>query len=275
MDQRQAIAGVFDRAAETYDQVGVAMFQPIADHLVGELDPLPGERVLDIGCGRGAVLVPLARAVGDSGYALGIDLSPRMVELTHAALTAARLKAEVRLGDAQAPDLPSGSFDLIASSLVLFFLPDPPAALRRWRELLVRGGRVGISTFGDYSESWKPVDAVFTPYLPSPMRDARTSGTAGPFGSDAGMEALLTEAGLAEVRTTSRELDVRFDDEEHWHRWSWSVGQRGMWEFVPEGERSAVRAQAFQRLQGTRDEAGRVGFRQRVRYTFGLRPADR
>ena len=57
MDQRARVAAVFDGAAETYDRVGVDLFQPIAARLVEELQPRAGERVVDMGCGRGAVLL--------------------------------------------------------------------------------------------------------------------------------------------------------------------------------------------------------------------------
>ena len=88
MPSLQGPAGVFDRAADTYDAVGVPWFQPIALRLVTELAVQPGERVLDIGCGRGAALFPLAEAAGPAGSVVGIDLSPRMVELTAADATA-------------------------------------------------------------------------------------------------------------------------------------------------------------------------------------------
>ena len=58
-------AGVFDRA----DHVGVPWSGPIARGLVEELDVRPGERVLDLGCGRGAALLPLAREAGPTGRA--------------------------------------------------------------------------------------------------------------------------------------------------------------------------------------------------------------
>ena len=78
------IAGVFDRAAETYDAVGVPWFGPIAAGLVEVLNVQPGERVLDVGCGCGAALVPLAHATGPTGSVLGIDLAPAMVARTAA-----------------------------------------------------------------------------------------------------------------------------------------------------------------------------------------------
>jgi SAM-dependent methyltransferase len=118
----------------------------------------------------------------------------------------------VRVGDATALDLPASSYDVVSSCLVLFFLPDPAGAVRSWTELLVSGGRMGVTTFGAQDERWKAVDAVFAPYLPQEMRDARTTGARGPFASDEGMEQLLTGAGLADVRTAHREVTARFRD---------------------------------------------------------------
>src|SRR5689334_11165547 len=65
--QRETLRSLFDAVADSYDQVGVDFFQPIAAGLVAELDPQPGERALDLGCGRGAALLPIARAVGSAG----------------------------------------------------------------------------------------------------------------------------------------------------------------------------------------------------------------
>src|SRR5215207_5386502 len=120
------VAAVFDRASSTYDDVGVPWFQPIADVLVQELRPAPGERILDIGSGRGAATFPLAEATGPSGQVTAIDLAPGMVDALREDAEARGLThVRVELMDAAAPDLLSSSFDVLASSLVLFFLPDP------------------------------------------------------------------------------------------------------------------------------------------------------
>jgi ubiquinone/menaquinone biosynthesis C-methylase UbiE len=267
----QGIAGVFDRAADTYDDVDVAWFTPIARGLVDELAVRPGERVLDVGCGRGAALVPLAHAAGPTGTVLGIDLAPRMVQRT-AHDTRDLPQVEVRVADAAAPGLPPSSYDVVASSLVLFFLPEPGAALRTWTELLVPGGRLGVTTFGPQDPRWKRIDALFTPYLPPAMLDARTSGQRGPFSSDDGVEQLLREAGLTDVRTAHRTVEPVFRDAEHLLRFSWSHGQRAMWEAVPEPARETLRRAITETVQELRDGPGPLRFTQQVRHTLGRRP---
>ena len=68
MDQRERIAALFDRVADTYDRVGVDLFQPIAARLVEEVAPMVGERVVDIGCGPDSIRAagPILRAATSS-----------------------------------------------------------------------------------------------------------------------------------------------------------------------------------------------------------------
>ncbi len=274
-DQTQRLVRLFDAVADSYDQVGVDFFGPIAAGLVDELNPQPGERVFDLGCGRGAVLLPVARRVGPRGSVVGADLSPRMVEHCRDLVAAEGLpNVEVVLLDAQRPDAQrlGSPADLVSSSLVLFFLPDPAGALVEWRGLLVPGGRLGITTFGEQDPAWSSVDDVFDPYLPPQLLDARTSGASGPFGSDAGVEQLFGDAGFVDVRTMTRRVEVRFDDTDHWYAFSMSVGQRAFWMFVPEDRRADVLAEASRRIQAACDADGSVTFWQDVRYTLGRRP---
>jgi ubiquinone/menaquinone biosynthesis C-methylase UbiE len=273
-EQTARIAALFDALSATYDGVGVDFFQPIAAGLLAALEPRPGERWLDVGCGRGAVLVPAATAVGPAGTVVGLDISASMVERARA-LAAQRglAQVEVRVDDAQAPSPAGAPFDVVSSSLVLFFLDDPGAALAAWARLLRPGGRLGVTTFGAADPRWEHVDAVFEPYLSAAMRDARTSGRRGPFASDAGMEALLREAGYAEVRTVPGSIPVRFADAAHWHRFTWSTAQRAMWLAVPEAERPRVRAEAERRLGEARGADGSIVLQQAVRYSLGRRPA--
>jgi len=272
MEYQERVSELFDAVAATYDSVGVEFFKPIASGLVEALDPRPGDRTVDIGCGRGAVLFRLASAVGPTGSVTGLDLSPRMVGATALDVTHSGLDIDVRVGDGMAPGLPLEAFDVVASSLVLFFLPDPMAALRAWRGLLVESGRVGVSTFGPYDHRWgNTVDPVLRAHAPAEVIDARSTGRQGPFGSDEGMEKLLVDAGFRQVRTVSSVVAPRFDDCEQWYDWSMSVGQRQFWETVPDERLDEVKAAVFAAVSECRDAEGRIGFDQHVRYTLGVR----
>lgn len=269
-----AVAALFDRVADVYDTVDVPWFTPIAQGLVAELQPRPGERALDLGTGRGAALWPLVDAVGPAGHVTGLDLSTGMIDATRRSMgeRGHQLPLDLVVGDAAAPDPALGPVDIVAASLVLFFLPEPAAALQAWTALLAPGGRLGISTFGPRSPAWARLDDVFTPHLPPQLLDARTSGTRGPFASDAGVEELLSAAGLVDVRTVTTTLPVHFDDVEQWRAWSSSHGQRSHWDAVAPGDRDEVLAEAGRRLEETRDPAGGFTLEQTVRYTLGRRP---
>lgn len=62
-DPRHKVARLFDQLAPQYDRGPVPWFGPIAERLVALVAPTPGESVLDVGCGRGAVTFRLDEAV--------------------------------------------------------------------------------------------------------------------------------------------------------------------------------------------------------------------
>ncbi len=266
-DALARVTRLFDELAPDYDQSGVAFFAPIAERLVELLEVRRGERALDLGCGRGAVLLPLAVAVGPAGRVTAVDVSPAMVALAESA-AAGLDNVQLCCADATAPGLPERAFDVVASSLVLFFLPDPAAAVRHWLRLVGPGGRLGISTFGPQDEVWTSVDALFASYLPAGMLDARTSGTQGIFADVDGVARLCRESGAAEARTVTERLPVVFDDAEAWRRFSMSVGQRAMWRQVPAGRREELYGEAAALLEGARRGDGRIELTQQVRYTL-------
>jgi ubiquinone/menaquinone biosynthesis C-methylase UbiE len=268
VEQRAAVAAVFDRAAQTYDQVGVEFFAAVGRQLVSDAGLSAGQRVLDVGCGRGAVLFPAAAAVGEGGSVLGFDLAPAMVELTAMDAAAAGLdNVRVEVMDAQEPQLEPGTYDAVLSSLVLFFLPDPLAGLRAWLRALSPSGRLAITSFADRDdERWSWLEDVL------PMRDPRATQAAdgdatSPFDADESLHGLLEEAGFVDPVSRTREQVVRFADPEQWMAWSWSHGMRMFWERLPEGQRPQARDRAEEQLRRMQSEPDGITLRMVVRYT--------
>jgi 2-polyprenyl-3-methyl-5-hydroxy-6-metoxy-1,4-benzoquinol methylase len=138
-----AEADDWDSAAATFDDqpdhglhdpdVRAAWADLLSRHL-----PSPPATVLDLGCGTGTLSVLLA-SLGHS--VTGLDSSPGMLAVARQKAAADGLAIEFVEGDAAAPML-AGPFDVVLCRHVLWALGEPDAVLRRWRSLVVPGGRL-------------------------------------------------------------------------------------------------------------------------------------
>ncbi len=267
------VARLFDKLAPIYDRSGVEFFQPMADRLVQLLSPRPGERALDIGCGRGAVSIPLARAVGPRGAVTAADIVPAMVESVSDDALRLRLgNLSTIVMDAAAPAVPRETYDLVTAAAVLFFLPDPREALSRWVRLIKPGGRIGLTTFGDQDPTWAAVDSLFAPYRPAGSLGPRSCGEQGPFAAEADISGLLRECGAVDVRTRTEPVRLSVADAEEWRAFTLTTGQREAWLLVPADERDRLFQRARFLLESARTDEGRIVLTQQVRYTLGRRP---
>jgi ubiquinone/menaquinone biosynthesis C-methylase UbiE len=114
------------------------------DGLVGLSGAVPGERVLDVGCGTGYLAGRVAKAVTPGGTVVGVDPSEPMIAY-------ARRKAppgcEFRVGGAEAIPAPDGSFDLVVTSFAIHHIPADKraAAFREMHRVLGPGGRLLVA----------------------------------------------------------------------------------------------------------------------------------
>lgn len=121
------------------------------------LDPKPGERVLDLGCGSGFLTAEIARAVGDAGHVLGVDPSPDMragAEENCAGFG----KVQIAAGDAGAIPAEDGAFDKIVSLQVFEYLDDVPTALAEVSRVLRPGGRLVVGDWHWDCFAWHSAD---------------------------------------------------------------------------------------------------------------------
>jgi len=119
---------------------------------------LPGEAVLDVGCGPGYLTRDMAQMVGASGQVHGIDISAPMLEIARKRC-ADNHWAQLHEADAQHIPLAEASMDASVSVQVYLFTPDLKAALAELYRVLRRGGRSVIVDTDWDSVVWHSSDA--------------------------------------------------------------------------------------------------------------------
>ncbi|MFD1933897.1 class I SAM-dependent methyltransferase [Nonomuraea mangrovi] len=161
--KRQSVVwgtGPYERFPEHYE--------PLLDHVARALAAAPGERVLDVGTGTGALATRLARTGAE---VTGVDLAPALIA------TAKRLAADDGLdirydvGDAERLPYEDASFDGVASSVGSIFAPDHAAVARELARVCRPGGRLAL---GMWSDERGVVDMfqMMRPFMPAPPQGA-------------------------------------------------------------------------------------------------------
>ena len=268
------IAAVFDRAAQVYDRRGVDFFGPAGQTLVDLARLKSGETVLDVGCGRGASLIPAAQATGPHGQVTGIDISPGMVQLCQDTITAHGLpQARALVADATDPDFPADTFDAILAGFILFFLPDVDAALVAYRRLLRPGGRLAATIKPEDDPRRAAVqhafDAAINPYL-DPAAGAPAAPTTA-LGSSDQVAELFDRVGFTNIAFTDKVYPVCFSDARQFWQWSWSHGGRRKLERIPAHRRAAAEQAAVRALQPLLNGAGELPHPLPVRFVTAYR----
>jgi ubiquinone/menaquinone biosynthesis C-methylase UbiE len=238
------VVAAFDEAASRYDSNGMGFAGPIASRLVELARLRPGWRVLDAGCGAGAVLVRAARAVSPGGQVIGVDLAPGM--LTRAAREAERegVHQHVLLsqGDAADPAFGPATFDAILASLVFYLLPTPAAALARWHDLLVPGGTLAFSRAVATDPRWSPVMAAVDTYATNAPGFESYLHRHGPLSATT---AMLDACGYADVTSTVERIVFHYDSPQQWWEAAVSEGPWLTWRHIPADRLAEARAVAL------------------------------
>ena len=232
--------------ADAYEAYIGRWSRPVADAFLDWLSISPGGRWVDVGCGTGALSgVILERA--DPSSVVGCDPSADFVDLARLRITDPRARFAVAFAD----DLPleTDSADVIASGLVLNFIPDLGAALAEMRRVGVAGSTVAgyvwdlagrmdiIRTFWDAANALDPAaiekdeGARFPLCAPEPLRRA------------------FADAGLTDVDVRSIDVPTVFGDfDDYWTPFLGGVGPAPVYVAgLDEASRTAVR----ERLRAT------------------------
>jgi SAM-dependent methyltransferase len=191
-----------------YDKINAAF----GARVVAALGPKPGDRVLDVGCGNGALSLAIAPLVAPAGFVLGLDISGPMLEVAAQRAHAARLTNTMfEHGDAQTYRLEEGSFDAMVSRFGVMFFDDPDVAFVNLARSLRRGGRTVFTCWQDLlANEWLMVPAGAA-LAHVPMPDLGEAGRPGPFSlaEPDRICSILEGAGFTEVTVNDLRCPMR------------------------------------------------------------------
>lgn len=183
----------------------------VADIVLRAAAPVPGERVLDVGCGPGATALPLAEAVGTAGHVTGVDLSEPMLGLLRQRVAEHGItNLTPLLADAQTYPFAPASFDVATSRFGVMFFADPVAAFRNLAAALRPDGRLAMAVWSSIDDNlhWKiPFDIAVKrvgppvptpPHAPGPMA----------FRDPGYVQSFLGQAGFTDIAIEKRGFHV-------------------------------------------------------------------
>lgn len=265
-------AGVYSRAARTYDRVCPSPFSYFARRVVELVAIEPDARILDVATGTGAMILAVADRAGRGATLVGIDLSDAMLQRAREATNAARLgEVDLRVMDAQDLRFPDESFDYVLCGFALGSIPDPARALGEMRRVLRPAGRLGLvhasGWFFQHDPRWIWQEDVFrcagVPVVPYDSRRARAELT-----------AVLRGTHFVDTRMLEESCPLTFSDEAEWWAWLWSHGSRRLLEQVPKDQLAGLRDALLGGLARCRDDDGFIRGQLRAHLAFASKLAQ-
>ena len=248
-NKKDTLQGVFTRSASSYAQV---RYFPVFGEWLVEVAQIPeGATVLDIACGRGAVLFPAAERVGPGGRVIGIDLAEGMARETEREIQRRGLKhAEARQMDAEHLNFPDSSFDFVLCGFALQFFPHLERALSEFKRVLKADGHIAVTTWGRDDERWDWYNDLRESYgavvkLGSQNLDKPEE-----------IKRWFSQAGFADIKIDTKELDMVYQDEEEWWNLAWSLSSRAGLEKLSPEDLERFKAETFEKVQAQKQADG-------------------
>ena len=177
------------------------MFEPLAQLLVDAAATSSARRVLDVGCGTGAVTLAIARRLGADAQCTGIDISARMIDAAQARAERSGVHARFVRADVQTHAFEPASVDLIVSRLGVMFFDDPVRAFANLRQAARPNAQMRFVAWRSAADNpfMTVAERAAAPLLPN--LPARRPGAPGQiaFGDRQRVASVLSDSGWADI----------------------------------------------------------------------------
>jgi SAM-dependent methyltransferase len=142
----QPTMDAWDRIAPGYDRTNTPTQMWLGQEGLQRADVRSGTRFLDVAAGSGALSIPAARL---GAQVLAVDQSAKMLELLTARARSEGLDIRTRVMDGHTLQLDDASFDVAGSQFGVMLFPDMQKGIREMTRVVVPGGRVFVTAYGD------------------------------------------------------------------------------------------------------------------------------
>jgi ubiquinone/menaquinone biosynthesis C-methylase UbiE len=185
------------------------LLAPVADILVDRARAQAGERIVDVGCGSGAISIALAQRVGAGGHVLGIDISAPMLDRARQ-IARAGLPVDFVLADATVYPFDPAGFDLLVSRFGVMFFADPALSFTNLRRALKPAGRLAFACWREPRENpffMVPLQAVYKHAPKLPQMGPEDPGPFA-FASEQRVRRILSTAGFTGIAMEPCDLSL-------------------------------------------------------------------
>jgi SAM-dependent methyltransferase len=183
------------------------------DRALALFPPQPGWRVVDIGCGFGDTTIDIARRVGPSGTATGIDAAANFLEIARSDAAAARVENASFVVQDIEETVPGGPYDMAYSRMGTMFFNQPVFALRNTRKALKPGARMVMVVWRkkEFNEAMYQPELVVRDLLGDPPKGDQVTCGPGPFsmGSADVVTDQMLAAGFRDVALTRSDATIK------------------------------------------------------------------
>jgi ubiquinone/menaquinone biosynthesis C-methylase UbiE len=254
--KKQKVTAIFDNVAAGYDNAALRFFPFCADQIVGLLKPTPGQKVLDVATGTGAVAVALAQALRPGGRVIGIDLSEAMLaRAEHNIRKMALDNVDLFQMDAERLEFKRDYFDASVCSFGLFFVPQMDKALRELVRVTKPGGTVLFTSFA--ASAFQPMrQKMFADLAEFGVNPADLHLSSEKLTSPQDCLSLMEQAGLLDTRVQEKQLGYHLQSAEDWWTIIWNSGSRRLINQLNDDQRAQFRIKHAAEIQKLATDKG-------------------